>query len=109
MNNAYFGRNQKLQTRNRTGMIRSYRTTRTFSETLILILDIILSAFDHMLDVLVRPTVHRVLRGAVAISCIVAFLCLIGAVEAQLVSVLTAVGIATVLVAIEVLCLRGNE
>ncbi len=108
MNNAYFSKNQKLQTRNRVGMIRSYRTTRTFSETLILIMDIILSAFDHMLDVLVRPSVHRVIRGIIAISCVAAFICLIGAVEAQLISIISAIIIAAVLVTIEVLCLRGN-
>ena len=108
MNNAYFGKNQKLQTRNRAGMIRSYRTSRTFAETLILVLDIILSAFDRMLDVLVRPSVQRVLRGTIAISCIAAFICLIGAVEAQTVSLFAALWIAAVLVITEVLCLRGN-
>ena len=108
MNNAYFSKNQKLQARNRAGLIRSYRTTRTFSETLILILDIILSGFDRMLDILARPAVHRVIRGMIAISCIVAFIFLIGAVEAQLVSVIHAVLIAIALVLIETLCLRGN-
>ena len=108
MNNAYFTKNQKLQTRNRAGMIRSYRTTRTFSETLILIIDIILGVFDRMLDVLVRPSVHRIIRGMIAISCVAVFICLIAAVEAQLVSVFIAILLAVVLVAIEVLCLRGN-
>lgn len=108
MNNAYFGRNQKLQTRNRAGMIRSYRTSRTFSETLVLILDIILSAFDRMLDVLVRPSVHRAIRGVIAISCIAAFICLIAATEAQLISIGMTVIFAVLLAAIEVLCLKGN-
>ena len=108
MNNVYFAKNQKLQTRNRAGMIRSYRTTRTFSESLIWVLDMILSALDRMLDVLVRPAVHHTIRGIVAIACIVAFICLIAATEAQLISVAVAVLIAIALVMIEVLCLRGN-
>ncbi|MBQ7321247.1 MAG: hypothetical protein IJW99_04050 [Clostridia bacterium] len=108
MNNVYFGKNTKLQTRNRTGMIRSYRTTRTFPEMLGIILDMILTAFDGMLDVLARPTVRRIARTVTAIACIAVFLCLISAVENQLLATLPALLIALALVGIEILCLRGN-
>ena len=106
MNNAYFAKNRKINTASRSGMIRSYRTTRTVNEVLILILDRILGLLDHVLDVLVRPAVSRIIRGTVAIACVVAFLCLISAVEAQTVSILTAAFLSVVLVALEIVCLR---
>ena len=108
MNNAYFKRSNKLNTRNRSGMIRSYRTSRTFPEMLIMMLDLILTAIDRTLDILFRPAVCRMVRTVLAISCIVAFLCLIGALEAGVISVLTSVCLAIILVAVEVLCLKGN-
>ena len=108
MNNAYFKKTNKLNTRNRSGMIRSYRTTRTFPEMLILMLDVILCAIDHTLDILFRPAICRMVRTILAISCIGAFLCLIGALQAGVISVLTSVFGAVVLVAVEVLCLKGN-
>ena len=89
-------------------MIRSYRTSRTFPEMLILMLDVILSAIDRTLDILFRPAVCRVVRTVLAISCIAAFLCLIGALEAGRISVLSSVCLALVLVTVEVLCLKGN-
>lgn len=108
MNNVYFSKNNKLQTRNRSGMIRSYRTTRTYAEVLIMILDMILGAFDRGLDLVARPAVCRVLRVIGAVGCIIAFLCLIGAVESQSISIIMAMLAALVLVVIEVLCLRGK-
>lgn len=108
MNNAYFGRNNKLQGRNRAGMIRSYRTSRTISDILILVMDMILSAFDRTLDLLARPAIHRVIRGTIALSCIAAFIVLIAAVDAQRISIGTTVLSAAVLVVVELLCLKGN-
>lgn len=108
MNNAYFRKSNKLNTRNRCGMIRTYRTTRTFPEMLILMLDLILSAIDRALDILFRPAVCRLVRTVLAISCIAAFLCLIGALEADKISVLSALCLAMALVGVEILCLKGN-
>ena len=63
MNNAYFEKNTKLQNRNRAGMIRSYRTARTFAEVLAMILDMLLSVIDRGLDILARSAASRLLRG----------------------------------------------
>ena len=108
MNNAYLGKDAKLQNRNRSGMIRSYRTTPTLASVMVQILHMLLCGIDHVLDVLARPAVRRVVRSVVAISCIAAFLCLISAVESQNISLVLAGLICAVLVGIEVLCLRGN-
>ena len=109
MNNAYFAKNTKLQTRNRSGMIRSYRTSRTMGESVIALLNILLTMFDRGLDILARPMIRRVLRGSIAISCVVGFICVIGAIESHSITLLPALVISIVLVILEVLCLRGNE
>lgn len=108
MNNAYFEKNTKLQNRNRAGMIRSYRTARTFAEVLAMILDMLLSVIDRGLDILARSAASRLLRGTLAIVCLISFICLIGAVEHQVISLFSTVLIAAVLVIVEVLCLRKN-
>lgn len=108
MNNAYFAKNSKLQTRNRSGMIRSYRTSRTCGETLVFLMNLLLTMFDRGLDVLARPMIRRVLRGSIAIACVVCFVCLIGAVEGQAIALIPALILAGLLVILEVLCLRGN-
>lgn len=108
MNNAYFAKNNKLQTRNRAGMIRSYRTSRTCAEMLMLILDMILFSLDRGFDVLCRPTVRRVLRGGVAIGCIVSFIFVIAAIDNGAIALASALLIAMVLVVLEIFCLRGN-
>ena len=76
MNNAYFEKNTKLQNRNRAGMIRSYRTARTFAEVLAMILDMLLSVIDRGLDILARSAASRLLRGTLAIVCLISFICL---------------------------------
>jgi len=108
MNNAYLGKDAKLQNRNRSGMIRSYRTTPSLATMMLQLLHVLLCGIDHVLDVLARPAVCRVIRSVVAIACVAAFLCLISAVEAQNISLVFAGLICAVLVGIEVLCLRGN-
>ena len=108
MNNAYFAKNNKLQTRNRTGMIRSYRTSRTYAEVLMLIFDMLLASLDRGFDVLCRPTVRRVLRGGIAIGCLISFVLVIGAIDSNAIALAPAWMIAAVLVALEFLCLRGN-
>ena len=107
MNNAYFERKMKLQTRNRAGQIRTYRTSRTFGEMLIMVLDMILAMLDHTLDVLARPAVLRLIRGIIAIACVVGFVFLIGAIEQQGIGLFRGLMISAVLVFVEVLCLRG--
>lgn len=108
MNNVYFDKTEKLHSRNRTGMIRSYRTTRTLTEILMMILDTLLFAIDRTLDMLARPAVRRFVRGISAIVCIGGFLCLISVVESGVISILAACPLALILVVIEALCLRGN-
>lgn len=108
MNNATLGKDAKLHNTNRAGMIRSYRTTPTAAMLLRQILQMMLYGLDSLLDALARPVVRRVIRCVVAIACIAAFLCLIGAVERQSVSVFSAVMIGAGLVGVEILCLRGN-
>ena len=108
MNNAYFAKNNKLQTRNRAGMIRSYRTSRTCTEMLMLIFDMILFSLDRGFDVFCRPTVRRVLRGGVAIGCIVSFIFVIGAIDRGAITLLSTLLISAVLVVLEIICLRGN-
>jgi hypothetical protein len=107
MNNAYFERKMKLQTRNRAGRIRSYRTSRICTEMLIMVLDMILFMLDQTLDVLARPAVLRLIRGVVAIACVVGFVLLIGAIDHQWISLFHGIVISAVLVFLEVLCLRG--
>ena len=107
MNNAYFERKMKLQTRNRSGMIRSYRTSRTCGELLILVLDMILSGLDRTLDILARPAILRVIRGIVAIACVIAFVLLISAVDRHVITLFRGLMFSAVLVFLEVLCLRG--
>ena len=108
MNNAYYVRNNKLQTRNRAGMIRSYRTSRTFVQMLLALLDMLLSSFDRGLDVLARPMVSRVLRGSVATISAVGIIFLISAIDRQLIALFPALVITALLVIAEVLCLRKN-
>ena len=108
MNNAYYIKNNKLQTRNRAGMIRSYRTSRTFTEMLIAILDMLLAIFDRGLDVLARPLINRVLRGSIAIVSAIGIVFLIGAIDRQVISLIPALLISAVLVIVEAICLRRN-
>jgi hypothetical protein len=108
MNNAYYIKNNKLQTRNRAGMIRSYRTSRTLAEMLIAILDMILAAFDRGLDMLARPMINRILRGSIAMSSAVGIIFLISAIDRQIISLFPALLICAILVIAEVLCLRKN-
>lgn len=108
MNNVYLGKDAKLQNRNRSGMIRSYRTTPSFVTIIAQILHMLLCGIDNVLDILARPAVRRAVRSVVAIACVAAFLCLISAVESRNISIVFAVVISAMLVGIEVLCLRGN-
>jgi hypothetical protein len=108
MNNAYYIKINKLQTRNRAGMIRSYRTSRTLAEMLIAILDMILAAFDRGLDMLARPMINRILRGSIAMSSAVGIIFLISAIDRQIISLFPALLICAILVIAEVLCLRKN-
>lgn len=108
MNNAYYVKNNKLQTRNRSGMVRSYRTSRTLFETLIAFLEMLLTMFDRGLDVLSRPLVSRFLRGSIAMISAIGIVFLIGAIDRQLISVFPALLLCAVLVIAEALCLRKN-
>ncbi len=108
MNNVFFEKNVKLHTRNRNGMIRSYRTTRNCTQLLLLVIDMILTGFDRILDVLARPARLRLVRGVIAISCLISFIFLIAAIEQQLLSLGTAIILSLGLMILEIVCLRGK-
>ena len=108
MNNVYLGKDAKLQNRHRAGMIRTYRTTPMIKAFAAQALYMLLCVIDAALNFLSRPVIRRAVQSTIAIACIAAFLCLISAVEHQIISLTAAIVIAALLVVAEILCLRRN-
>lgn len=100
MNNVYFTSTRPIQP---TARRRAYRRS---TPAIIRLLEAILCGLDRFLTFLSRPTVRRVVKCAIVVACLIAFLCLISAVEKQALSVLTSIVLSMFLVFVEILCLR---
>lgn len=97
MNNVYSSTNRKMQER------RHYSKRTSLMVPLLVVL---LQAIDRILNAISVPAVKRVIKGIIVVGCLVAFLCLISAMEQQALSVFPGIVLSLFLVFVEILCLH---